>query len=135
MNSMIARICHCSQPVLICHPPSFDIEQPSATSTYTSQATKMSKKGLPLDEKKIRMVELFHETVRRQGSDLMPSQSDIYSLKELEKAAPKVKGISELPLSNEITELTLSSADGQRGSGRRRERSQSQDRQDVRVFE
>lgn len=55
----------------------------------------MSKKGLSLDEKKTRMVELFHETVRSSKDPVDASQSDIFSIKELEKAAPKVKGISK----------------------------------------
>ncbi|WVF65996.1 hypothetical protein IAT40_000734 [Kwoniella sp. CBS 6097] len=41
----------------------------------------MSKRGLSMDEKKTKMLEIFHET------------ASFYSLKELEKIAPKTKGI------------------------------------------
>ncbi|KAL1495031.1 hypothetical protein ABEB36_010517 [Hypothenemus hampei] len=41
----------------------------------------MSKKGLSIEEKKIKMLELFHET------------GECFQLKELEKLAPKLKGI------------------------------------------
>nr|XP_019014721.1 uncharacterized protein I206_00807 [Kwoniella pini CBS 10737]OCF53502.1 hypothetical protein I206_00807 [Kwoniella pini CBS 10737] len=41
----------------------------------------MSKRGLSMEEKKMKMLEIFHET------------AEFYSLKELEKIAPKTKGI------------------------------------------
>lgn len=42
----------------------------------------MSKKGLSLEEKKARMLQLFYE------------KKEFYQLKELEKLAPKEKGIT-----------------------------------------
>ncbi|KAK1927838.1 meiotic nuclear division protein 1 [Papiliotrema laurentii] len=53
----------------------------------------MSKRGLSMDEKKTKMVELFHETM------------EFYSLKELEKIAPKQKGIVQQSVKDVIDDL------------------------------
>ncbi|KAF5386142.1 hypothetical protein D9615_002543 [Tricholomella constricta] len=45
----------------------------------------MAPRGLSVEEKRVRLLEIFHETVGHS--------KDFYQLKELEKLAPKMKGI------------------------------------------
>lgn len=57
-------------------------------------------RGLSAEEKRVRLLEIFHETVRvkpSRGNIMLNlaffSQKDFYQLKELEKLGPKMKGI------------------------------------------
>ncbi|KAI5451973.1 hypothetical protein NCC49_001272 [Naganishia albida] len=53
----------------------------------------MSKKGLSMEEKKKKMLEIFHDT------------KEFYTLKELEKIAPKMKGIVQQSVKDVLTDL------------------------------
>ncbi|KAJ9095099.1 hypothetical protein QFC20_006749 [Naganishia adeliensis] len=53
----------------------------------------MSKKGLSLEEKKKKMLEIFHEA------------KEFYTLKEMEKIAPKTKGIVQQSVKDVLTDL------------------------------
>ncbi|KAM0755889.1 meiotic nuclear division protein 1 [Meredithblackwellia eburnea MCA 4105] len=53
----------------------------------------MSKKGLSAEEKRTRMLDLLHET------------KEFYKLQELEKIAPKAKGITQMSVKDVLTEL------------------------------
>ena len=51
------------------------------------------KKGLSLDDKRKKMMEIFYET------------KDVYLLKDLEKVAPKMKGITSMSVKDVLTSL------------------------------
>jgi len=51
------------------------------------------KKGLSLEDKRKKMIELFYET------------KDVYLLKDLEKLAPKLKGITSMSVKDVVTSL------------------------------
>jgi len=51
------------------------------------------KKGLSLEEKRSKMLDIFHET------------KDVFLLKELEKVAPKMKGITSMSVKEVVTSL------------------------------
>ncbi|BEJ10881.1 hypothetical protein CspHIS471_0103030 [Cutaneotrichosporon sp. HIS471] len=55
----------------------------------------MSKRGLSREEKRARLVEIFHES----------PQAEFYTLKELEKIAPKQKGIVQQSVKEILDEL------------------------------
>ena len=52
-----------------------------------------NKKGLSLEEKRKKMMEIFYET------------KDVYLLKDLEKIAPKSKGITPMSVKEVVTSL------------------------------
>ena len=52
-----------------------------------------SKKGLSLEEKRKKMMEIFYES------------KDVYLLKDLEKIAPKLKGITSMSVKDVVTSL------------------------------
>jgi len=52
-----------------------------------------SKKGLSLDEKRKKMIEIFYES------------KDVFLLKDLEKVAPKLKGITSMSVKDVVTSL------------------------------
>ena len=51
------------------------------------------KKGLSLEEKRKKMMEIFYET------------KDVFLLKDLEKIAPKMKGITSMSVKDVVTSL------------------------------
>ncbi|BGP07233.1 Meiotic nuclear division protein 1 [Rhodotorula toruloides] len=59
----------------------------------------MSKKGLSLEEKRSRMLDLFRET------------KEFYKLQELEKLAPKTKGITSMSVKEVLQSLVDDSAE------------------------
>ena len=52
-----------------------------------------NKKGLSLDEKRKKMMEIFYES------------KDVFLLKDLEKIAPKLKGITAMSVKDVVTSL------------------------------
>ena len=52
-----------------------------------------NKKGLSLDEKRKKMMEIFYES------------KDVFLLKDLEKIAPKLKGITPMSVKDVVTSL------------------------------
>ena len=62
-----------------------------STSTITTMAP--GKMGLSLEEKRKKMMEIFYET------------KDVFLLKDLEKIAPKMKGITSMSVKDVVTSL------------------------------
>ncbi|ODO04989.1 hypothetical protein I350_05601 [Cryptococcus amylolentus CBS 6273] len=66
----------------------------------------MSKRGLSMEEKKTKMVEIFHGTVSTFYADRRAGGlAEFFSLKELEKIAPKQKGIVQQSVKEVLDDL------------------------------
>ena len=62
-------------------------------SVASSVAMAPNKKGLSLEDKRKRMMEIFYET------------KDVFLLKDIEKIAPKTKGITSMSVKDVLTSL------------------------------
>ena len=65
----------------------------SSVCTTTTTTIALGKKGLSLEEKRKKMMEIFYET------------KDVFFLKDLEKIAPKMKGITSMYVKDVVTSL------------------------------